>query len=166
MAKCSARGRGWTVVIKVLCAASLLLSASALRADTFNFTYTGVTGTVTATLVNPLTPGIYNITNVRGIDNNVSFNSSLPGGTLTYNASGSTGVMMFVVGGALDTVTFANGTYVDSLSGTASTRGFSLTPAVAEPTAILLLLIMGLGVWLLARKLHFQPRAVVPIDRL
>ena len=140
------------------CVCAFLLSAAALQADVFTFTYSGsgvsVTGTLTATDV---VPGIYTVTNIAGTRNGTAFdNSPFGGGTFTYSSSSSAvGTLYFSVGslGLPDTVIFANNIYSESGAlGVDIGSNFSISRA-AEPAVLSLLFTMGLGGWFLARKL-------------
>jgi hypothetical protein len=67
---------------------------------------------------------------------------------------------MFTVGLiGLDTVTFSGQTYVEAgLPGASSGKTFSIS-RVPEPATLSLLLAMGSGVWILARKLPSRKRS-------
>jgi hypothetical protein len=152
-------------LLKLLCAATLLMGCSALRAEMFTFSYTGVNGTISATNIG----GMYWVTDVSGIRKGVAFDASpLGGGSFSYNGSSGFGTIMFSVGSGFfslpDVVTFNGGSYTDALGGSGTT-GFSLVRGVPEPSAILLLLTMGIGVWALLRKLSIRPRSLAIIGR-
>jgi hypothetical protein len=144
--------------------AAFLVSTAALRADVFSFSYSGsgvsVTGTLTATA---FTPGVYTVSDISGIRNGITFDSSPTGAGLFnyYGPSAADGVLAFSLGSynLLDTVTFSNGNFVEiGMTGFRSGRNFSIVHGVPEPTTISLLLAMGLGVGLLSRKLPFIRR--------
>jgi len=147
------------VIKRLLCTGVLLLSATALRADVFSFSYAGVgvqaAGTLTATL------GFlgYNVTNIYGTRNGTAFDASPIGaGLFTYSPSSYSGSIAFSLGslGLLNTVTFSNGDFAEvGLTGVKTGTNFSIS-RVPELATMLLLFTMGLGVWVLARKLPYR----------
>lgn len=147
---------------KLLCAVSLLMSASALRADVFQFSYTGVTGTLTATAT---VAGVYTVTDIYGTRNNVGFDYSPVGmGTFTLNGSTAAGTIKYSLGPSNlpDSVTFAGSVYTETVQGSTPVTGnnFSISKvSVSESAGILLFPTMGLGVWILVRKMKIQPRS-------
>jgi len=150
-----------------MCTTVLLFGATALRADVFSFSYAGASvsasGTLTATA---LGLGAYTVTNITGIRNTTSFNTGATGLFYypTSNPLASGGLIAFNPGlsglaGLLGvTVSYASilgSGYYQETSGITSTRltSFSITSSVPEASTLLLLCMMGLGVWILARKL-------------
>jgi hypothetical protein len=141
---------------------ALLMGTTALQADVFSFSYSGsgvsVNGTITAA---SLTPGVYTISDISGIRNGKAFDDSpLGGGSFTYGGPlSSSGTMMFTVGLiGLDTVTFSGRTYAEAgLAGASTGNNFSISQ-VPEPATLSLLLAMGSGIWILARKLPSRKR--------
>jgi hypothetical protein len=157
-----------TVLRHLLCTTVLLFGATALRADVFSFSYAGVGvsafGTLTASAAGG---GLYTVTDIVGYRNKVAITDSPLGGNLGafyYNSSPGTpllnaGGIIFGLNGltGLDTVYYANGFYQESivaLTGVATNNLQTFTISrVPEPATLLLLCVMGLGVWILARKL-------------
>jgi hypothetical protein len=165
------------------CLALLLVGASASRAAVFSFSYSGVavsvlgthtdvsaSGTLTATAT---TGGLYQVTGITGTriigstDETITSSSSL--GFLYSSSSGltldpgSAGILAFDLSGitGTDTVEYISGVgYEETLvnlgsplaSSTATLTSFTIT-AMPEPATLLLFLAVGLGVWLLTRKL-------------
>jgi hypothetical protein len=147
---------------KVACFAFLFLSATALRADVFNFSFSGNTvstsGTVTATDV---VPGVYKITNISGTQNGVSFSMTGSGNTLVYNGGSATGTFdLMITGVGMDVLSFAGNTYSETgATGANSGTNFRMASSVPEASTASLLLAMGLGVWILARKFPSRKRS-------
>jgi hypothetical protein len=148
---------------KVVRIAFLLWSATALRADVFDFSFSGTysgntvstTGTVTATDV---VPGIYTITSISGIQNGVSFSMTGSGNTLIYSSGSATGTFdLMIKGVGADVLTFAGNTYTET-GVTGTNIGSNFTMGVPEASTASLLLAMGLGVWMLARKFPSRKR--------
>jgi hypothetical protein len=148
------------LVKKLLCTAVLLFGATALRADVFSFSYAGTffgntvsaTGTVIATAT---LPNIYTITGLSGIRNGVSISApSINKGSFIYSGSSSVGSFNFLLNGSgSDLLSFSGGLYTESgVTGTNIGNNFSIR-SVPEAATLSLLFTMGLGVWLLARKL-------------
>jgi hypothetical protein len=145
---------------KLFCTAALLFTATALRAATFDFSFSGagIPGSVTASGVITATetlPGIYTITGLTGTQNgqNISLDGS---STFIYSGSSGVGTLEFLVSGGVDTVTFAAGVFSETgVTGLDAGTNFTLTdpPSVSEAGTLSLLFTMGLGVYLLARKL-------------
>lgn len=146
---------------KIACFAFLLLGASALRADVFNFSFSGNTvsasGTVTATDV---VPGVYTITSISGTQNGVSFSMTGSGNTLVYNGGSATGTFdLMIKGVGMDVLSFAGNTYSETgATGANSGTNFRMA-SVPEASTASLLLAMGLGVWILARKFPSRKRS-------
>jgi hypothetical protein len=157
----------------LLCATVLLLSGTAMQAASFTFSYSGAgvsaSGTLTATLVSG---NLYSVTSVTGT------HTATTGATGTRTISGGGGVFYYNgnpllnAGGiafnlsglvGLDTVAYIGGLYQEAVVGlvgltavasTTSLNSFQISAAgVPEPSAVALLLAMGTGVFLLARKL-------------
>ncbi|MBZ5623341.1 MAG: PEP-CTERM sorting domain-containing protein [Acidobacteriia bacterium] len=164
------------MIKQLLCATVFLLGATALRADVFSFTYTGTisllgttttvseTGTLTANALSALTPDLYTITNISGTRTSTSGKTTdawtifdPPGaGFFIYSSpSSNSGTIYFSLRGYssnTDTVTFGSGTGTEIGPNLVTSGTFKIT-RVPEPAVLLLLLTMGLGVWVLARKL-------------
>lgn len=151
------------MIKQLVCATVLLLGATVLRADVFSFSYSGMgvslTGTVTAT---ETLPGMYTVTDIVGTRTGSGHTwaiSDLPGGSFLYSDSwGSMGTFLLGLSGfssGTDTLQFLGGLSVESGSAGASIGSFYLGSSVPvpEPATLLLLCTMGLGVWVLARKL-------------
>jgi len=153
-------------LIKQLLITVLLFGATVLRADVFSFSYgSGVTGTVAASL----SGGVYTVTNISGSYHGIAFDGTPVGTgsnyTLTYSGghgSGEIGFSLGILGIPFYIVDFSNtGSYTESIFGlvpTDSGKNFYIG-RVPEPTTLLLLFTMGLGVWVLARKLPAKKRS-------
>src|SRR5579863_3237687 len=84
-----------TLTKHLLCTAVFLLGTTALRAELFNFSYSGgtggsavsFTGTLSATEVG--TGVNYNVTDVAGTRNGTAFDDSSATGSFKYNGSAS-----------------------------------------------------------------------------
>lgn len=145
------------LVKKLLCTAVLLFGATALRADVFSFSYSGttlfgstsVTGTVIATA---LLPNTYTITDLYGTRKGVSVSDpgTLLNGSFIYSGSSSSGLFTFLSPSSSYTVAFNGGAYTENVIIGGNNFTISRVPEVAT---LSLLFTMGLGVWLLARKL-------------
>jgi PEP-CTERM motif-containing protein len=150
-----------------VCAAVLLFGATASRADQFSFSYSGAgvtaSGTLTATAVGL---GIYDVTDISGTRNGTAISDSLAGGVFNYGSSTPLLTLTYdfnvnsILGipvPTLDTVSYANGSYQEQtvgLTGTTTTKLSNFYIGhVPEPSTLLLLFTMGLGFWVLARKL-------------
>jgi hypothetical protein len=147
----------------LLGAALLLLSVNSLSADVFSFSYSGpggisASGKITAT---PTGGGVYSMTGITGTRDGVQMSYSPVGtGTFFYggSAASSLGAIAFSLNSifSFDTVSFAGGSYHETVAGfqnsstTLSTLSLTRLP---EPSTILLLLTMGLGVFAVGRKL-------------
>jgi len=141
--------------------AVFLLGASVSQANVFSFTYSGsgetVSGTITATST---LPGIYTITGISGTIIGGSKIWTITGLSsdpdFVYSGGSGTGSVDFNVTGSSkgsDTLSFAGSTFAQSgTTGTMAGFNFYLG-SVPEPGTLLLFGTMGLGVWLLARKL-------------
>jgi hypothetical protein len=159
------------LVKKLLCTAALLFGATALRADVFSFSYAGTTlsgspvsatGTViatavpTATAIGTVLGSLYTITNIYGTRNGVSISAPTGAiGSFIFSGSSSSGTLNFLVNKQSDAVAFTGGVYSEAgLSPLTVSVGknFSIS-RVPEAATLSLLFTMGLGVWLLARKL-------------
>jgi hypothetical protein len=156
------------LIKKLLCTAVFLLSATALRADVFSFSYAGTffgntastTGTVTATAGSG---GGYTITDLSGTRNGISISDpSTEKGSFTLIGSSAFGSFNFLLNGSssrIDNVLFAGGVYTESgttglnIGNTFSISRVSDTSHVPETATLSLVFTMGLGVWVLARKL-------------
>jgi hypothetical protein len=150
----------------LVCATFLFWSATALRADVFDFSFSGTysgntvnaSGTVTATY---LVPGIYTITDISGTQNGHSFSMTGTGNTLVYSGGSGTGTFNLMINGVgQDLLTFAGSTYTETgATGTNIGSTFRMGTSVPEASTVSLLLAMGLGVWMLARKFPSRKRA-------
>jgi hypothetical protein len=148
------------------------MGATALRADVFSFSYSGVSalGNVTesATLMATATGilGSYTVTGIlngtRAVGgNSVNFNSSsLMAGSFTYGLpilSPLGSLKLSLAGLGTDTLSFSSlgGTESFGLLSLKNSAGsFTMSRAsVPEAATLSLLLTMGLGVWVLARKM-------------
>ncbi len=161
------------MIQKLMCTAVLLMGATALRADVFSFSYSGVSalGNVTesATLMATATGilGSYTVTGIlngiRSVNggNSVNFNSSsLMAGSFTYGLpllSPLGSLKLSLTGLGTDTLSFSSlgGTESFGLLSLKNSAGsFTMSRAsVPEAATLSLLLTMGLGVWVLARKM-------------
>ena len=151
---------------KVVCTAFLLWSATALRADVFDFSFSGTffgntvssVGTVTATEV---VPAIYTITSISGTQNGVSFSMTGSGNTLVYSGGSGTGTFDLMIRGVgEDVLTFAGNTYTETgATGTNIGSSFRMGSSVPEGSTVSLLLAMGLGAWMLSRKFPSRKRS-------
>jgi hypothetical protein len=147
-----------------------LMGGTTLQADVFSFSYSGGGITTSGQMTASVTVGnIYSITNVVGTRNGVSISDPAAGnGTFIFGGNGSlsTGAFNFLLNGLKtqsDLISFAKGVYAEA-GWTGASVGSNFTVgrmSVPEPEAWLLLLAMGLGVWLMARKL--QPRRTAPL---
>jgi len=150
----------------VLCAVALVVGTTGLRADVFSFSYSGtgvsVSGTLTAT---QLGLGSYTVTDISGSRNGTLFDASPTGaGIFTFGGPlDSSGWLAFSVGssGVLDTVTFSDANFAELGGkgvGLSTGNNFSITRSLPEAGTVSLLITMGLGVWLLTRKLPCKRR--------
>jgi hypothetical protein len=153
----------------LLCATVLLFGATALQADVFYFSYAGVgvsaTGTLTASA---LGGGAYKVTDIGGLRNGTAITDTPLTGNLGAFFYGSSpalnaGAIMFGLHGLFgtDTVAFLGGRYTEviaglplSSSGATTLQSFAIR--LPEPSTLLLLFAMGLGVLVLAQKLPFK----------
>ena len=98
---------GTSVVGRLLFTTALLWGATALRADTFSFSYSGnwfgnvanASGTITATAT---LPGIYTITGLTGTLNGVAVSLAGTGFTFIYSGGTGTGNVNFLKAGIAD----------------------------------------------------------------
>jgi hypothetical protein len=154
------------LIRKVVCTACLLWGATALRADVFDFSYSGNwfgntvngSGTLTATQV---IPGIYTITSISGTQNGIGFSMTGTGNSLVYSGGTGTGTFDLMIQGlGLDVLTFAGSLYTETgATGTNLGTNFRIVDPVPEVSTVSLLSAMGLGVWLLVRKFPSRKRA-------
>jgi hypothetical protein len=151
---------------RAVCAAVLLLSSTVLRATVFDFSYSGplifdtvsVTGIINATATGG---GNYNITTLSGQRNGVSISDASLTNKGSFNADFEIGSFGFLVQGhGVDTVTlYGLGLFSESGGIPSPTAGFNFSivdpppPSAPEAATLSLLFTMGLGVWVLARKL-------------
>jgi hypothetical protein len=156
-------------VLKTLIACgTLFLSSAALRADVFAYSYTGTTagnhivsgaGDITATADG--SGGFYTITALSGTQNNID--TSLTAGlNFFYDGSVSFGTFDFLLQNnpnGFYALGFSNGSYSVAYDAIVpvSTGTFTISK-VPEAATLTLLLSMGMGVWLLARKLPLKSR--------
>ncbi len=156
------------------CAAVVLMASAAVRADTFTFSYTSTlggpvsaSGTITATeVLNTGTLDAFQVTSITGTRNAETIVPPEGGGVLYWgpNVSGSLYFSLFPTG-VMDSVTFNNGGYVET-GAYVSAGSFSLsradslsiTRAMPEPATLALFLTMGLGAFVLVRKLPANKR--------
>lgn len=145
---------------RLLCTAVLLLSSTALRADVFNFSFSGpggsslvdISGTITATATGG---GNYNVTDLVGIWGTTAISDpSTNKGSFHYSGPSSNGSFSFLLSGVVNTVTFTGGNYFDTGFPYVGSD-FAITRA-PEAATISLLFAMGLGVWGMARKLRLK----------
>jgi hypothetical protein len=146
------------VIKQLLCAVVFLVGSSALRAGTFDFSFAG-TGGVSASGVLTTTGsgGIYTITGITGTQNGYTISDG--SGILTEAGSSFAVILDFdLPGSQAESVTGAVGTGAEVGSKTAILTSFSISSVsgVPESATLLLLLTMGLGVWVLVRKLPSQ----------
>ena len=144
------------MIKRLLCTGVLLLSATALRADVFNFSYGGPSGASGTLITSTLPLGGHRITDLWGTRNGIAISEWSLGNSFTYvSPSIFGGAFSFNVNGKKGTVSFASSIYTETGVQALPKIGsnFSLTRSVPEPTTMLLLFTMGLGVWVLARKL-------------
>jgi len=146
---------------KLLCIAALLLSATGLRADVFSFSYsgTGLLGSVSASgeiTASGGSGGNYTITNITGTETG-AFAGSMsvdPFETvLSYN--GSSGSFEFLIDGLIPVaIAFSGGSFTldDPIEWGSN---FQMVGA-PEAGTLSLLVTIGLGVWVLARKLPLK----------
>jgi hypothetical protein len=158
----------------------LLFGGMCLRADVFSFSYSGVSislsgtqsvsafGTLTA---NALGGGLYQVTGITGTRDGTAITDPSGDLGLLYTSSGgqlgldpgSAGIIAFDLAGMVgtDTVEYLSGVgYEETLldlsnplaSSTAHLTSFNIV-AVPEGSTLQILLALGLGVWILARKL-------------
>lgn len=155
----------------LLYATLLFCSATALRADVFSFSYSGVGVTASGTLTaNALGGGAYTVTDIiTGLRNGTAITDTPLIGTLgAFFYAGkpalNSGAIMFGLKGLFgtDTVTFAGVTGSETIlglplgsSGTTALQSVSIS-RLPEPSTLLLLFTMVLGVLVLARKLPFK----------
>lgn len=149
-------------VIRYLCSVMLLFGATAIRADVFDFSYSGggvnASGMLTATA---LGLGSYQINTISGSRNSSAITGLVSGVSFFYNSPSLTsGSFTFDIGPTVvDNVSFLDGTaqetlYTSPFSFKETSVSFSINKAsVPEPSALLLLLTMGFGFWALARIL-------------
>jgi hypothetical protein len=149
----------------LLYTAVLLCGVTGLRADVFNFSYTGsqlsASGTLTATLVSGDT---YKVTDITGQRNGSTIDGLVSQGSFDYNGSASNVSIVYDLGGIVyyDVSTDGSNTETTSILGfpvgTKNLTTFSISSVngVPEPTGLLLLLTTGLGVCVMARKLPFK----------
>ena len=150
------------------CGVVVLLSSAALRADTFNFSYTSTLGgPVTASGVINATQFIdafgleaFAVTSIYGSRNSAVISPPSGGGVFYWgpNVFGSISFTVTPPGSTtLDTVTFNNGGYAES--GLYSSFGsFSISRSMPEPATLAVFLTMGLVALVLARKLPSNKR--------
>lgn len=150
------------MIKQLLCAVVFLVGSSALRAGTFDFSFAG-TGGVSASGVLTTTGsgGIYTITGITGTQNGYTISDG--SGILTEAGSSFAVTLDFdLPGSQAESVTGAVagsvGTGAEAGSKTAILTSFSISSVsgVPESATLLLLLTMGLGVWVLVRKLPSQ----------
>ena len=146
----------------LLAIAVLFWGATALRADSFVFSYSGgsltVSGNLTAT---PDGSNIFTVNSVTGTSNGTTINDiSGDNGSFYYAGDLSTGSFDFLVNGQTDWVVFfPDGFYIADGNGNKLYTGTNFTiSAVPESATLSLLLSMGLGVVVLARKLPGKAR--------
>ena len=149
------------MIKNLLCTAVLLFGATALRADVFSFSYAGTTtllGSVSATgtvIATASLGGLYTISDIYGTRNGVSISApTINMGTFTYGGSLIAGTFNFLVNKQSDAVAFLGGGYAEAgLNPLTVSAGKISISSVPEAATLSLLFTMGLGVWLLARKL-------------
>jgi hypothetical protein len=167
------------VIKHILCTAVLVLGASVLRADSFNFLYSGtITNSTTAVSASgtlttvSLGGGIYEVTAITGKrtvgQTSAGITVSPLGqnlGLLYYDAPGQSsnldGALVFGLNGifGFDTLIYlGNNIYQETLlnlgnpgASTVANVKMSVTH-LPEPATPLLLLTMGLGIWVFMRK--------------
>jgi hypothetical protein len=157
-------GRGNHLLKHLLCTAVLICGATALRADVFSFSYAGAGVSASLTLTaNSIGSGAYTVTGITGTRNGKAITNWLGG--IFYYSSGSPfldggGVFSFGISGYLgvDTVLYVGGNYEEEMVGlpttTTTLSSFTMGPStLPEPSTLLILLTMGLGFWIMARKL-------------
>ncbi len=158
----------------------LLLGGMCLRADVFSFSYSGVatslSGTYTVSASGTLTAnavgaGLYQVTSISGTRDGTEITDPSGDLGLLYTSSGgqlgldpgSAGIVAFGLAGmaGTDTVEYLSGVgYEETLvdltnvldSSTTRLTSFDIV-AVPESSTLQILLALGLGVWILARKL-------------
>lgn len=148
--------------------AFLLFGATALQADVFSFSYSGVgllggtvsgNGTVTATQA---LPGIYTITSISGTQNGVSFSMTGTGNTLVFSGGTGTGAFdLLVKGVGTEILSFAGSVYGEAGPVISNGTNFKIAGSVPEVSTISLLFTMGLGVWIVSRKLSSRKRTTI-----
>lgn len=149
---------------RVLCTIIMLLSSTALRATVFNFSYSGplilnnvtASGTINATDIGS---GNYQITSLTGTRNGVAISDASLANKGAFNYNFDIGSFAFLISGSgVDTVTLLGGGLFTESGVPSATFGFNFSivdppsPAAPESVTLALLLTMGLGVWLIARK--------------
>ena len=152
----------------LICCAALLCSTVALRADVFAYTYTATgsktvtgSGDITATEIG--SSGFYTITALSGVQNITNSVSLTQGLNFFYDGSTSYGTFDFLLNGSTSSfyaLGFANGSYSVAYDAVipVSSGTFNIS-RVPEAATLTLLLSMGLGVWVLARKLPLKSRS-------
>jgi len=151
---------------QLLCVGVLMLTATALRADVFYFSYSGpgvsASGTVSAKKAG--NSGLYTITDIDGSRNGETIGM---GNGVFYDGSSlnpplNAGGMSFTVKGVfgLANVTYVGGVYkeifVGKNGGTTTLNSFGIGSSVPEPSVLLLVFTMGLAIWVLARKMPLK----------
>jgi hypothetical protein len=158
-----------TLIKHLLCTAVLLLGTTALRAELFNFSYSGGTGGSAVSFTGTLSATEegasvnYDVTDVAGTRNGTAFDDSSASGTFKYNGSASKIDLQYSISiYDYDVSSGSPATEVSSILGfccftTTNLATLSITdpppPGLPEPATPVLLLTMGLGVWVLTRKL-------------
>jgi len=146
---------------KLLYTVALLLSATALRADVFSFSYsgTGLLGTVSANGVITASGGSggnYTITSITGTETG-AFAGTMSVDPLenVLNYNGSSGSFEFLIDGLIPVaIAFSGGSFTldDPIE-----WGSNFKMVTAPEAGTLSLLVMfGVGVWVLARKLPLK----------
>jgi hypothetical protein len=140
--------------------ALLLLGSTALRAGEFDFSFSG-TGGVSASgeLTTTGSGGEYTITGITGTQNGAALSdggggltflgSNLLIATITFDLPGNSGELVSYIPG-LEALEFGS---VFSVLSDVSITPVGSVSGVPEPATLLLLLTMGLGVWVFARRL-------------
>jgi hypothetical protein len=149
----------------MLCTAVVLVGCTAVRADTFNFSYssTGLGGPVNASgtlTAAQFMPGGFEVTSITG-DRNGDTIVPPGGGGVFYWGPNVSGSIYFTLGlsGLLDSVTFNNGGYIElGTGGLYSAGNFSIGRSMPEPATLAIFLTMGLGALVLARKMPSNRR--------